>query len=251
MSFNVLRVNAVSALSCGIVTPLTSSKWEKRAFGRIIANGRKKRDTAIANVLEMLKGSHTRAHTPKQGCFGRGLYHHLRTVSHVSETLRGQGAERRTLPLLGLGRVCSRRTQKAFGTAMRLCASLSRGVAAPLGCVIFLQFGDVAVFSLCAQYFLNVRGGGYHYPQCALRVVETLDGRLSKRLTCRFFGLTGSSLIPVAQKQKRHLTANSPDPRERNRSCFCVTSWSVPGTRRSARGCRWRRGRSGHRPRPG
>ena len=34
------------------------------------------------------------------------------------------------------------------------------GVAAPLGCVIFLQFGDVAVFSLCAQYFLNVRGGG-------------------------------------------------------------------------------------------
>ena len=43
---------------------------------------------------------------------------------------------------------------------MRLCASLFRGVAAPLGCVIFLQFGDVAVFSLCAQYFLNVRGGG-------------------------------------------------------------------------------------------
>ena len=32
---------------------------------------------------------------------------------------------------------CSRRTQKAFGTAMRLCVSLSRGVAAPLGCVIF------------------------------------------------------------------------------------------------------------------
>ena len=55
---------------------------------------------------------------------------------------------------------CSRRTQKAFGTAMRLCASLSRGVAAPLGCVICLQLGDVAVFSLCAQYFLNVRGGG-------------------------------------------------------------------------------------------
>ena len=34
-------------LSCGIVTPLTSSKWEKRAFGRIIANGRKKRDSKI------------------------------------------------------------------------------------------------------------------------------------------------------------------------------------------------------------
>ena len=43
---------------------------------------------------------------------------------------------------------------------MRLCASLFRGVAAPLGCVICLQLDDVAVFSLCAQYFLIVRGGG-------------------------------------------------------------------------------------------
>jgi len=49
-------------------------------------------------------------------------------------------SERQTLPFLGLGRVCSRRTQKAFGTAMRLCASLSRGVAAPAGCVIFFRF---------------------------------------------------------------------------------------------------------------
>ena len=52
----------------------------------------------------------------------------------------------------------------SLGTAMRLCASLLRGVAAPLGCVIFLQFGDVAVFSLCAQYFLNVRGRGVLLP---------------------------------------------------------------------------------------
>ena len=43
---------------------------------------------------------------------------------------------------------------------MRLCASLFRGVAAPLGCVICLQLGDVTVLSLCVQYFLNVRGGG-------------------------------------------------------------------------------------------
>ena len=77
-----------------------------------------------------------------------------------SRTSPGRVSERQTLPLLGLGRGCSRRTQKAFGTAMRLCASLSRGVAAPLGCVICLQLGDVAVFSLCAQYFLIVRGGG-------------------------------------------------------------------------------------------
>ena len=54
------------------------------------------------------------------GHFGWGWYHYPRTVSHVSETLRGRGLERQTLPLLGLGRVWSRRTQKAFGTAMRM-----------------------------------------------------------------------------------------------------------------------------------
>ena len=36
----------------------------------------------------------------------------------------------------------------------------SEGVAAPLGCVICLQLGDVAVFSLCAQHFLKMRGRG-------------------------------------------------------------------------------------------
>ena len=83
----------------------------------------------------------TQGHTRRnRGHFGWGWYHYPRTVSHVSETLRGQGVERQTLPLLGLGRGCSQRTQRAFGTAMRLCASLFRGVAAPLGCVIFFRF---------------------------------------------------------------------------------------------------------------
>ena len=53
-----------------------------------------------------------------------------------SRTSPGRVPERRALPLLGLGRGCSQRTQRAFGTAMRLCASLFRGVAAPPGCVI-------------------------------------------------------------------------------------------------------------------
>ena len=88
-----------------------------------------------------------------------------------SQTSPGRVSERRTLPLLGLGRGCSQRTQRAFGTAMRLCASLFRGVAAPLGCVICLQLGDVAVFSLCAQG-LSV---------CARRGVVSLP---SARFTC-------------------------------------------------------------------
>ena len=79
------------------------------------------------------KGTHG-----ETGAFRTGRYYYPRSVSHGSETLRGQGVERQTLPLLGLGRGCSRRTQRAFGTAMRPCVSLFRGVAAPLGCVILL-----------------------------------------------------------------------------------------------------------------
>ena len=51
-----------------------------------------------------------------------------------SQTSPGRVSERRTLPLLGLGRRRSRRTQRACGAAMRLRASLLRGAAAPLGC---------------------------------------------------------------------------------------------------------------------
>ena len=66
------------------------------------------------------KRSHTTAHTPKQGRFRWGRYCYPRSVLRGSETLRGRVLERRTLPLLGLGRVCSQRTQRAFGTAMRM-----------------------------------------------------------------------------------------------------------------------------------
>ena len=82
-------------------------------------------------------GSYTAAYTAKQGRFRWGRYYYPRTVSHVSETLRGQGVERQTLPLFGLGRGCSQRTQRAFGTAMRYAcrcseASRPRWAAQPL-----------------------------------------------------------------------------------------------------------------------
>ena len=79
------------------------------------------------------KIAHKGTHGETGGVLGGGWYHYPRSVPHVSETLRGQGVERQTLPLLGLGRRCSRRTQKAFGTAMRLCVSLSRRRRGPAG----------------------------------------------------------------------------------------------------------------------
>ena len=81
------------------------------------------------------KIAHSGSHAETRA-FRMGVVSLLSERSARSPTSPGRVSERRTLPLLGLGRVCSRRTQKAFGTAMRLCVSLFRGVAAPLGCVI-------------------------------------------------------------------------------------------------------------------
>ena len=114
----------------------------------------------------------TQGHTRRNRWYlGWGWYHYPRSVLRGSETLRGQEVERQTLPLFGLGRGCSRRTQRACGTAMRLCASLFRGVAAPLGCVIFSVSVEIAACMPCAQG-LSV---------CARRGVVSLP---SARFTC-------------------------------------------------------------------
>ena len=72
----------------------------------------------------------------------------------------GRVSERQTLPLLGLGRRRSQRTQRAFGTAMRLCASLSRGVAAPLGCVILFLLSKLWLVCHALRVFPRVRDMG-------------------------------------------------------------------------------------------
>ena len=136
------------------------------------------------------EGSHTAACTAKQGYFGWGALLLPSERSARSRTSPGRVSERQTLPLLGLGRVCSQRTQKACGTAMRLCASLFRGVAAPMGCVIFLLLSKLRLVRPALWAFPRVRDeGGYHDPRRAPRAAETPDGRLSKRLICRFLRL--------------------------------------------------------------
>lgn len=50
-----------------------------------------------------------------------------------SQTSPGRVSEQQTLPLLGLGQVYSRSTQKACGTVMRSCASLFRRRRGPAG----------------------------------------------------------------------------------------------------------------------
>ena len=113
---------------------------------------------------------------------------------HGSETLRGRVSERRTLPLSDLGRGESRRTQRACGTAMRslrVAVPRRRGPAGLRDLFRFCRNCGLYIrrswFSACARH------GWYHYPQRALRAAETPDGRLSKRLICRFLRSGGRS----------------------------------------------------------
>ena len=128
------------------------------------------------------------------GRFGWGWYHYSQSVPHVHKHPRA-GCQNGVLCRFGIlaGR-CSRRTQKAFGTAMRLCVSLSRRCRGPAGLRDLFRFcrnRDLYIrrswFSACA------RQGRYHYPRCAPRAAETLGGRLSKRLICRFLRSGGRS----------------------------------------------------------
>ena len=142
------------------------------AFNTSGTNGPRSLSFTKAGIHSALgERSHTAAHTPKHGRFGWGWYHYPRSVPHVSETLRGRSLKRQTLPLLGLGRGCSRRTQKACGTAMRLCASLSRGVAAPLGCAVLMPL--VVQYDLEGWKDLTKRSG---------RVTITRNNRTTSRL---------------------------------------------------------------------
>ena len=80
---------------------------------------------------------------------------------------------------------------------MRVAVPRRRGPAGLRDLFRFCRNRDLYIrrswFSACARW------GWYYYPRRALRAAETLDGRLSKRLTCRFLALPDSSLIPAAQ----------------------------------------------------
>ena len=118
------------------------------------------------------------------GRFGRRALSPPSDRSTRSQTSPGRVSERCTLPLLGLGRGCSRRTQRACGAAMRLCASLSQRRRGPAGLRDLFRFcQNWNLYILRSGPFCVCEAGGYHYPRHTLHVLETLDGRLSKRLS--------------------------------------------------------------------
>ena len=122
-----------------------------------------------------------------RGRFGRGRYYYPRSVPHVSETLRGLVSERQTLPLLGLGRGCSQRTQRACGTAMRLCMSLFRGVEAPLSCVAFFRFcRNYGFHTLRSGLSVCARRGGVSLPSVRFACCRNAGWPLVKKANLPF-----------------------------------------------------------------
>ncbi len=135
-------------------------------------------------------GSHTAAYTPKRRALPDGAAITTLETYCTFTNIPGPGVRTANFAPLGSWPGRSRRTQKAFGTAMRSCASLFRRRRGPAGLRNLFSFLSKLWLVRPALRAFCVRGEGwYHYPQRALRVSETLDGRLPKGLTCRFLRL--------------------------------------------------------------
>ena len=136
------------------------------------------------------EGSHTRAHTAKHGAFRTGALSLPSTRAARSRTSPGRVSERRTLPLWDLGREVLSKNAESLRNSdalMRVAVPRRRGPAGLRDLFRFCRNRDLYIrrswFSACARH------GWYHYPRCALCAVEIPDGRLSKRLFCRFLRL--------------------------------------------------------------
>ena len=87
--------------------------------------------TKVGTHSALLKGSRTAAHTAKHGVFWVRVVSLPSARSARSRTSPGRVSERHTLPLLGLGRGCSRRTQRPRNSdaLMRVAVPRRRGPA--------------------------------------------------------------------------------------------------------------------------
>ena len=140
------------------------------------------------------EGSHTTAHTLKQGPSGRGRYHYPRSVPHVHKHPRAgyqNGVLCRFWVLAGGALPKNAESLRDSDVLMRVAVPRRRGPAGLRDLFRFCRNRDLYIrrswFSACA------RQGRYHYPRCAPRAAETLGGRLSKRLICRFLRSGGRS----------------------------------------------------------
>ena len=94
-----------------------------------------------------------------------GWYHYPRSVPHVSETLRGRGIRTAYFAALGSwpgGALEERR--KPSGQRCAYACRCSEGVAAPLGCVIFLFLSKLWLVCPALRAFCACEAGAVSLP---------------------------------------------------------------------------------------
>ena len=126
-----------------------SSKWPTFAF-----TGESGYTLAFAQRI-----AHNGTHA-ETGAFRTGPLSLPSTRTARSRTSPGRVSERQTLPLLGFGRVCSRRTQKAYGQRCAYARRCPVGIAAPLGCVILFLLSKLWLVCYALRVFPRVRDMG-------------------------------------------------------------------------------------------
>ena len=154
----------------------------------------------------LLKGSHTAAYTPKQRAFWMGAL--LLPSERFARFGNPAWPGGRTANFAAFGpwsgvlpkNAESLRDSDAF---MRVAVPRHRGPAGLRDLFCFCRNCDLYAMHTCA------RQGWYYYSRRAPRVAETPDGRLSKRLTCRFLrscshqGISPCPLLsPIGAKQE-------------------------------------------------
>ena len=127
----------LKTVSANIAKKLPSQRWPQPLFIPLFNFSHKRPTFAFAGESGYTLGfrrriAHSGLHAETR-VFQMGVVSLPSERSARSQTSPGRVSEQQTLPLLGLGRVYSRRTQRAFGTAMRLCASLFRRRRGPAG----------------------------------------------------------------------------------------------------------------------
>ena len=138
--------------------------------------------------------SHTAAHTAKHGVFPVGA---LLLPSDCFTRFRnpawpgGRAANFAAFGSWSEALLKDTKSLRDSDALMRVAVPRRRG---PAGLRDLFRFcRNCGLYILRSGLSACARHGRYHYPWCALHVLETPDGRLSKRLTCRFLRSGGRS----------------------------------------------------------
>ena len=101
------------------------------------------------------KIAHKGTHGETGGVLGGGWYHYPRSVPHVSETLRGQGVERKLCRFWALVGGALEEHRKPSEQRCAYACRCPEGVAAPLGCVIFFISDEIVACMTCSRNFFR------------------------------------------------------------------------------------------------